>query len=202
MEDNKEAATPIATNCLMDADEDGNQFDSTKYRGLIGSLLYLTASRPDIQFDVCLRAKFQSNPKESHFKAAKRILKYLKGTHNVGLWYPNESNIVLSGFSDSDYAGCKLDRKSTSGTCHLLGSSLISWNSKKQACVALSTTEAEYIGAGHACAQSIWLKHQLVDYGVKLEKVPLYCDNTIAINLTKNLIHHSKLNTLKSGIIS
>jgi len=187
-----QAATPIATNCLMDADEAGNQVDSTKYRGLIGSLLYLTASRPYIQFGVFLWARFQSNPKESHFKPAKRILKYLKGTINVGLWYPNESNIALSGFSDSDYAGCKLDRKSTSGTCHLLGSNLISWNSKKQACVALSTAEAKYIAVGHACAQSIWLKHQLMDYGVKLEKVPFYCDNTSAINLTKNPIQHSK----------
>ena len=85
-----------------------------------------------------------------------------------------------------------LDRKSTSGTCHLLGSSLISWNSKKQACVALSIAQAEYIVARHACAQSIWLKHQLMDYGVKLEKVPLYCDNTSAINLIKNPIQHSK----------
>jgi len=192
MEDCKEAATPIATNCLMDADEAGNQVDSTKYRGLIGSLLYLTTSRPDIQFGVCLCARFQSNPKESHFKAAKRILKYLKGTTNVGLWYPNESNIPLSGFSNFDYAGCKLDSKSTSGTCHLLGSSLISWNSKKKACVALSIAEAEYIAAGHACAQSILLKHQLMDYGVKLEKVPLYCDNISAINLTKNPIQYSK----------
>jgi len=158
--------------------------DSTKYRGLIGSLLYLIASRSDIQFGVCLCARFQSNPNESNFKAAKRILKYLKGTTNVGLWYPNESNIVLSGLSYSDYAGCKLDRKSTSGTCHLLGLSLISWNSKKQACVALSTVEVEYIAIGHACAQSIWLKHQLMDYGIKLEMVPLYCDNTSAINLT------------------
>jgi len=112
MEDCKKVATPIATKCLMDADEAGNQVDSTKYKGLIGSLLYLTASRLDIQFDVCLCARFQCNPKESHFKAAKRILKYLKGTTNVALWYPNESNIVLSGFSDFDYAGCKLDRKS------------------------------------------------------------------------------------------
>jgi len=192
MEDCKDTATPIAINYLMDADEAGNQVDSTKFRGLIGSLLYLTASRPDIQFGVCLCARFQSNPKESLFKAAKQIFKCLKGTTNVGLRYPNESNIVLSGFSDSDYAGCKLDRKSTSGTCHLLGSSLISWNSKKQACVALSTAEAKYIEAGHACAQSIWLKHQLIDYGVKLEKVPLYCDNTSAINLTKNSIQHSK----------
>jgi len=192
MEDWKEAATPIATNCLMDADEAGKQVDSTKYRGLIGSLLHITASRLDIQFGVCLCARFQSNPRESHFKAAKRILKYLKGTTNVGLWYSNESNIVLSGFSDSDYIGYKLDRKSISGTCHLLGSSLISWNNKKEACVALSTADAEYIAAGHACAQSIWLKHQFMDYGVKLEKVPLYCDNASAINLTKNPIQHSK----------
>jgi len=88
--------------------------------------------------------------------------------------------------------GCKLVRKSTSGTCHLLGSILISWNSKKQTCVALSTTKAGYIAIGHGCAQIIWLKHQLLDYNVKLENVPLYCDNTSAIHLTKNLIQHSK----------
>jgi len=165
MEDYKESTTPIATNCLMDVDEAGQPVDSTKYRGLIESLLYLTASRPDIQFGVCLCARFQANPKESHFKVAKRILKYLKGTTNVGLWYPCDSNINLSGFSDLDYAGCKLNRKSTSGTCHLLGSSLISWNSKKQACVALSIAKAEYIAARHGYAQIIWLKHKLLDYG-------------------------------------
>ena len=126
---------------------------------MIVSLLYLTTSRPDIQFGVCLCVRFQANPKESHFEAAKRIIKYLKGTTNVGLWYPCDSNITLSGFSDLDYRGCKLDRKSTSGTCHLLGSSLISWNSKKQACVTISTAEAEYIATGHGCAQIIWLKH-------------------------------------------
>jgi len=109
MEDCKEATTPIATNFLMDADEAGQPVDSTKYRGLIRSLLYLTTSRPDIQFRVCLYARFQANPKESHFKTAKRILNYLKGTTNVGLWYPCDSNINLSGFSDSDYTGCKLD---------------------------------------------------------------------------------------------
>ena len=98
MEDCKEAPTPITTNCLMDADKAGQPVYSTKYRGLIGSLLYLTVSRPNIQFGVCLCARFQANPKESHFKAAKRILKYLKGTTNVGLWYPCDSNITLSGF--------------------------------------------------------------------------------------------------------
>jgi len=107
-----------------------------------------------------LVSKFQSNPNEAHYETAKRILKYLKRKINVGLWYPGNSKISLSGFSYSDYAGCKLDKKSTSGTCHLLGSSLISWNSKNQAYMSLSTTKAEDIAVGHGCAQIIWLKHQ------------------------------------------
>jgi len=139
-------------------DEKGVSVDQTKYRGLIGSLLYLTASRPDIMFSACMCVKFQSNPKESHFKAGKWILKYLKGTINVGLWYPRRASLILTGYSNSDFVGCKLDRKSTSGMCHLLGASLISWHSKKQACVALSTTKAEYIAAGSCCAQIVWLK--------------------------------------------
>jgi len=98
MKDCKEDATPIATSCLMDADEAGQQVDSTKYRGLIGSLLYLTASRPNIQFGVFLCARFQTNPKESHFKVAKRILKYLKGITNVGLWYRNDLTLFLVVF--------------------------------------------------------------------------------------------------------
>jgi len=148
MEAFKGAATPMSTNCYLEADEVGQEVNQTMYRGLIGSLLYLTASRPNIIFVVCLCARFQSCPKESHLKDAKRILKYLKGTILMGLWYPSLSPIHLLGHSDSDFAGCKLDRKSTSGTCHLLGSSLISWHSKKQACVALSTIEAEYIAVG------------------------------------------------------
>jgi len=92
-------------------------------------------------------ARFQSAPKESHFNVAKRILKYLQGTKEVGLWYPGNILISLTGYSDSDFVGCKIDWKSTSGTCHLLGSSLISWQFKKQACVALSTAEVEYIAA-------------------------------------------------------
>ena len=149
MESCKEASTPIPSSCYMDANAAGKNVDQTKYRELIGSLLYLTTSMLDIMFVVCLCARYQANPKESQFKAAKRIMKYLKGTSSVGLWYPSHSPIHLIGYSDSDFAGCKLDRKSTSGTCHLLGSSLISWHSKKQACVALSTAEAEYIAAVH-----------------------------------------------------
>ncbi|XP_068504063.1 secreted RxLR effector protein 161-like [Phaseolus vulgaris] len=111
-----------------------------------------STSRPYIMFVVCLYARFQSNPKESHFKAAKRILKYLKVTTTIGLWYHSHSPIHLVGYSNSDFAGCKTDRKGTSGTFHLLGSSLISLHSKKQACVDLSTAEAEYIACGSYCA--------------------------------------------------
>jgi len=104
----------------------------------------------------------------------------------------SHSPIHLIGYSDSDFAGCKLDRKNTSGTCHLLVSSLISWHSKKQAFVALSTAEAKYIAAGSCCAQILWLKQQLADFGLQISKVPLMCDNTSAINLTKNQIQHSR----------
>ena len=120
MEGCKEASTPISTSCYVDADEYGTAVNQTKFRGLIGSLLYLTASRPDIMYSLCMCARFQANPKESHYNVAKTILKYLKGTTKVGLWYPNEATLNLKRCSDSDFAGCKLDRKSTSVTCHLL----------------------------------------------------------------------------------
>ncbi|WVZ51768.1 hypothetical protein U9M48_002879 [Paspalum notatum var. saurae] len=112
---------------------------------MIGSLLYLTATRPDIQFTVCLCARYQASPKTSHCQAVKRIFRYLKFTPELGLWYSLGSSLSLRGFSDADYAGCLIDRKSTSDTCQLLGTSLISWSSRKQASVSLSTTEAEYI---------------------------------------------------------
>jgi len=147
----KPISTSFSTSCHLDHDTSGNPVDETKYRGLIGSLLYLTSSRPEIMFAVCMFARFQSAPKESHFNAAKRILKYLQGTKEVGLWYPGNISLSLTGYSDSDFAGCKIDRKSIRGAYHLLGSSLISWQCKKQACVALSTAEAEYITTGSCC---------------------------------------------------
>jgi len=123
MENCKEASTPITTGCSLDTDENGTNYDQTRYRGLIGSLLYLTISILEIMFNVCLCARFQAKPKESHYMAAKRIMKYLKGTIDVGLWYLSEVSLNLIGYFNSDFAGCKIDRKNTSGTCHLLGSS-------------------------------------------------------------------------------
>jgi hypothetical protein len=112
---------------------------------MIGSLLYVTTSRLDVMSSVCMCARFQASPRESHWKATKRILRYLKHTQNVGLWYPNGVKFELVGYSDSDYMGCKVERKSTSSTCQLLGRSFVSWSSKKQNSVALSITKVEYI---------------------------------------------------------
>ncbi|KAF7119794.1 hypothetical protein RHSIM_Rhsim13G0158900 [Rhododendron simsii] len=192
MEKAKPMGTPMSTSTKLDKDEMGKPFDEKKYRGMIGSLLYLTASRPDIMFSVCLCARFQSSPKESHHIAVKRIFKYLIGTPNLGLWYPRGTSIDLIGYSDADFAGCSIDRKSTSGTCQFLGHSLVSWFSKKQHSVALSTAEAEYVAVGSCCAQILWMKQQLEDFGLFFDHIPIKCDNTSAINLTKNPIQHSR----------
>ncbi|WVZ70746.1 hypothetical protein U9M48_019389 [Paspalum notatum var. saurae] len=136
---------------------------------MIGSLLYLTATRLDIQFAVCICACYQASPRTSHRQAVKRIFRYLKFTPELSLWYFSGSSLSLRGFSDADHAGCRIDRKSTSGTCQLLGSSLVSWSSRKQGGVALSTTEAEYVAAASCCSQLLWMKATLSDFGFRLQ---------------------------------
>ena len=159
---------------------------------MIDSLLYLTASHLDILFNVCLCARFLSNPKESHLKAVKRILRYLKDTIDYGLFYPKQPSFDLISYSDADFVGSKSDRKSTSGMCHLLGHSLVSWFRKKQNFVSLSTSEAEYIAASLACTHALWMKQTLKDFDILYQTTPIYCDNTSAINLSKNLVNHSR----------
>ena len=121
LEDASSAKNPMPTATKLDHDESGKKVDITSYRGMIDSLLYLTASRPDIMFSTCLCARFQSEPRESHLIAVKRIFRYLKGTPTLGIWYPKETGFDLVGYTDSDFAGCKIDRKSTSGSCQFLG---------------------------------------------------------------------------------
>ena len=159
---------------------------------MIGSLLYLTASRPDIMFSTCLCARFQANPKESHLIAVKRIFRYLKGTPNLGIWYPKGTGFDLIGYTDSDFAGCRIDRKSTSESCQFLGRRLVSWYNKKQHSVSTSTAETEYIAAGSCCAQILWIRNQLWDYGLLLNKIPILCDNTSAIAISNNPVLHSR----------
>jgi hypothetical protein len=153
MKNAKPIKTPMGTNGHLNLDTGGKFVDQKVYRSMIGSLLYLCASRLDIILSVCMCARFQANPKEVHLRAVKRIMRYLVYTPKFGLWYPKGSTFDLIGYSDANYAGCKIDMKSTTGACQFLGRSLVSWASKKQNSVALSTAEAEYIVVGHCCAQ-------------------------------------------------
>ena len=192
MADAKPLSTPMSTTTALDADEDGEPVDQKKYRSMIGSLLYLTATRPDIHFAVCLCARFQASPRTSHHQAVKRIMRYLRFTPELGLWYSASSTLTLRGYSDADFAGCRMDRKSTSGTCQFLGSSLVSWSSRKQSSVAQSTTEAEYVAAASCCSQLLWMISTLSDFGLSYTHVPLLCDSTSAISVAKNPVLHSK----------
>jgi hypothetical protein len=192
MKDDKPIKTPMGTNGHLDLDTGGKSIDQKVYWSMIGSLLYLCAFRPDIMLSVCMCARFQADPKEVHLRAVKRIMKYLVYTPKFGLWYPKGSTFDLIGYSDADWAGYKIDRKSTSGTCQFLGRSLMSWASKKQNSVALSTAKAEYIATGHCCAQLLGMRQTLRDYGYKLSKVPLLYDNESAIRMTDNPVEHSR----------
>nr|GEX61668.1 copia protein [Tanacetum cinerariifolium] len=158
--------TPMSTKTKLIKDEEGESVDNTKYRGMIGSLLYLKASRPDIMFNVFLCARFQEDTKTSHLEAVKRIFQYVKGTTQLGLWYPNGFDIETIVYADSDYMGDYVDRKSTSGICTFMGCCLTSWFSKKKIALAISTIKAEYVSTEKACQQALWMKQALVDYGI------------------------------------
>ncbi|GKE71204.1 hypothetical protein Tco_1529276, partial [Tanacetum coccineum] len=144
----------------------GKPVNETSYRRMIRSLVYLTATRLDIQFSTILCLRYQSNPKESHLLAVKRILGYLKRTPNLGLYYPKCSSFDLKGYLDSDYAGCNMDKKSTLGACQIFGGKLVCWNAKKQQLVAMSSAEAEYVAIAGCCASILWMKSQLSDYDI------------------------------------
>nr|GEV91207.1 hypothetical protein [Tanacetum cinerariifolium] len=169
--------TPLATKPKLDADLSGNPVNQTNYRSKIGSLMYLTSSRPDIVQAVCFCARYQSRPTEKHLKEVKRIFRYLRGTVHMGLWYPKGSRFELTAFSDADHAGCVDTRKRTSGGIQFLGDKLVSWMSKKQNCTAMSLAEAEYVALSASCAQFMWMRIQLQDYGFNYDKIPLYCDS-------------------------
>ncbi|GJR49939.1 hypothetical protein Tco_1400460 [Tanacetum coccineum] len=162
----KPASTPIEAHKSLGKDEEGEEVDVHLYRSMIGCLMYLTASRPDIMFAVCLCARFQVTPKVSHIHAVKRIF--------------------------SDYAGDNHDRRSTSGGCQYLGRRLVSWQCKKQTIVAISSTEAEYVAAASCCAQVLWMQNQLLDYGFNFMNTEIHIDNESTICIVKNPVFHSK----------
>nr|GFB51905.1 uncharacterized mitochondrial protein AtMg00810-like [Tanacetum cinerariifolium] len=142
MESCDPVGTPMEIKYKLDLDKNGTSVDAMKYRSMIGALIYLTSSRPDIVHATCLCPRYQAKPTEKHLKEVKRIFRYLQGTVNTGLWYSNDFGFELIGFSDADYAGCKDTFKSTSSGAQFLGEKLVRWSSKKQDCTTLSTAEA------------------------------------------------------------
>ncbi|GJW76634.1 retrovirus-related pol polyprotein from transposon TNT 1-94 [Tanacetum coccineum] len=150
--------TPMVEKSKLDEDIQGKVVDPTHYRRMVGTLMYLTASRPDLTFVVCMCTRYQAKPIEKHLHAVKRIFKYLKGAVNKGLWYPKDSSIALIAYADADHAGCQDTRRSTSRSMQLLGDRLVSWSSKRQKSAAISSTKAKYIAFSGCCAQVLWMR--------------------------------------------
>jgi hypothetical protein len=193
MEDSSPVSTPMVVGCKNSKDEISLDVDQSTYRSMIGSLLYITASHPDIMQDVGMVGHYQSAPKQSHLVAVKRIFKYLKGTMTYGLWYPRSHNFQLTSYSDADWENCVDERKSTSGGAFFLGDSLVAWISKKQGSIYLSNTEDEYIVAATCCTQILCMIQTLADLKVNYtDPITIHCDKTSAISVSKNPVLHSK----------
>ncbi|KAI5344111.1 hypothetical protein L3X38_011988 [Prunus dulcis] len=193
LKDCKSVATPLAVNEKLSRVDGSELADETLYRQMVGSLLYLTATRPDIMFAASLLARFMHNPTKKHMGTAKRVLRYVQGTINYGIAYDKGKGAVLIGYCDSDWSGSEDDMRSTSGYAFNLGSGAFSWASIKQSSVALSTAEAEYMSAAEATAQAMWLRFVLSDFGEEqVEPTQLLCDNTSAIAISKNPVHNHK----------
>ncbi|KAM1634488.1 hypothetical protein ACFXTN_011416 [Malus domestica] len=191
--DCKPVATPLAVNDKLSKMDGSEQADEGLYRQIVGSLLYLTATRPDIMFAASLLARFMHGPTRKHMGTAKRVLRYIQGTLDYGIAYEKGNEAMLIGYCDSDWSGSEDDMRSTSGYAFNLGSGVFSWASVKQSSVALSTAEAEYVSAAEATAQAIWLRFVLSDFGEEqVEPTTILCDNTSAIAITKNPVHHHK----------
>jgi len=193
MMDCKAMATPMALNLKLLCDASSEPVDVSMYRQMIGSLMYLTNTRPDICFAVNTLSQFLTDPRSVHLVAVKHVLRYLKGTVDYGLRYEANQKFNLQGYVDSDWAGSAADRKSTSGCCFSMGSGVISWFSRKQSCVALSTAEAEYVAACSASCEAVWLRKLLSElFDLPLEATGVFCDNQSCVKLSENPVFHDR----------
>ena len=193
MENSNEVHNPIVPGSKISKDEKGVEVDSILYKQMVGSMMYLTATRPDIMFAVSLISRYMSKPTELHLMAAKRILRYLQGTTDFGIFYSKGGNKELIGFTDSDYAGSLKDRKSTSGYAFILSSGAVAWSSRKQPIVTLSTTEAEFVAAAACSCQAVWMKRILRKLGYEGNiSTTIFCDNSSTIKLSKNPVMHGR----------
>lgn len=193
MKNSNSVRNPIVPGQKLSKTRNGEVADPTVFKQLIGSLRYLTATRPDLIYSVNLVSRYMEKPYEEHMLAAKRILRYVKGTTEYGIQYKCGEERVLIGFVDSDYAGDVDDRKSTSGYVFMLSGGVVSWASKKQSIVTLSTTEAEFVAAAYGACQGVWLRNILGEIGaIQVECTVLYCDNSSTIKLSKNPMMHRR----------
>ncbi|PRQ33949.1 putative RNA-directed DNA polymerase [Rosa chinensis] len=193
MEKSNAVLNPIVPGFKISKDESGIEVDGTFYKQLVGSLMYLTSTRPDLMYAVSLIARYMSQPTELHLMAAKRVLRYVKGTVGFGILYKKEASGVLTAYTDSDYAGCLEDRKSTSGYAFMMSSGAVAWSSRKQPIVTLSTTEAEFVAAAACACQAIWMKRVLKMLGCEGDKcTTVFCDNSSTIKLSKNPVMHGR----------
>lgn len=198
MDKSKAVATPMAANLNLSKADGTIEGDGKLFRSIVGSLLYLCTTRPDIMLTTSILSRFMSKPSEIHFKAAKRVLRYLKGTRNLGLWFTKTNDPKLIGFTDSDWGGCPDDSKSTTGYVFSFGTNVFCWNSRRQDVVAQSTAEAEYISASDATKQAIWLRKILavLDQNQDAPTV-IHCDNISAIAISNNPVFHGKTKHIK-----
>ncbi|RDY07861.1 hypothetical protein CR513_07964, partial [Mucuna pruriens] len=194
MTDSNPVRNPIVLGTILSKDEDGVEVDATKFKQAVGSLMYLTVTRPDLMFGVSLISRFMTNPKESHWATTKRLLRYLKGTTEHGIFYKTKGRkIGLIAYTDSNYARDLDDRRSTSGLMFMMGYGAVSRASKKQPVVSLSTTEAKYIVATLCACQCIWLRRILEQLGAKeKDEIVILCDNSSAIQLSINPVFHGR----------
>nr|GEW29072.1 retrovirus-related Pol polyprotein from transposon TNT 1-94 [Tanacetum cinerariifolium] len=170
--------TPMVEKSKLDEDKEGKAVDPSYYHGMIGTFLYLTASRPDLQFAICMCARYQARPIEKHVHVVKRIFRYLRGTVHQGLWYSKDSSVALTVFADADHADCQDTHRNTSGSVQFQGERLISWSSKRQKSAVISSTKAEYIALSGCCAQILWMRSQISDYGLGFNKISMTMDTT------------------------
>jgi hypothetical protein len=185
--------TPIEQNHRLGEDIDDTPVDNERYQKLVGKLIYLSHTRPDIAFTVSVVSQFMHAPCEKHMEAVYRILRYLKSAPGKGLMLYKNGHLEVEGYTDADWAGSITDRRSTSGYCTFVGGNLVTWRSKKQSVVARSSAEAEFRAMAHGICEMLWLKAMLKELGVhSKDPMKLYCDNKAAISIAHNPVQHDR----------
>ena len=193
MEKSNPMTNPMVPGCKLSKDEDGKAIYASFYKQMVGSLMHLIATRPDLMFAICLVSRYVERPTGMHLAVVKRIFRYLRGTTKFGIMYRRGKEGTLIAYSDSDYAGDVNDRRSTSGYVFVLGSGAVSWSSKKQPVVTLSTIEAEFIAAASCACQNVWLRRILEQVGhPQLKPTTVYYDNNSTIKLSRNPVLHGR----------